>query len=99
MADPIDSGAFRALIYLGDFPRHQVFESDTFVVLTNDSHEVPMYEIVQKVTNRHSFLIGVQANCLRHQTMVWMKDPQEQPVVEAYLDELTWLGSLPMFIH
>lgn len=87
------------LLTLGDYPRTIVFESEAFIVLANDSPEEPMYEVVQKLTNRHSFLIGVQAKCLRHQTFEWKDNAPEQVEVENYLDQLTWLGSIPMLMH
>lgn len=87
------------LINLGDYPRTVVFDSEAFIALSNDSLDEPMFEVVQKITNRHSFLIGVAARCLCLQIQAWQTAVPEQVEVENYLDRLTWLGSIPMYMH
>lgn len=88
-----------ALIALGDYPRTVVFDSEAFIVLSNDSLEEPMFEVVQKLTNRHSFLTAVPARCLCLQIQAWQTATPEQVEVENFLDRLTWLGSIPMYMH
>lgn len=93
------ASAIQLLISLGDYPRTVVFDSEAFIVLSNDSLEEPMFEVVQKLTNRHSFLTEVPARCLCLQIQTWQSATPEQVEVEVFLDQLTWLGSIPMLMH
>lgn len=76
-----------------------LYDSDCFIVVHVPSKPGDGFEIVDKHTEKSTYLTGVTADFFAHQIMAWQANVPEEADVHAVLERFTFLNSNPLVMH